>query len=112
LEQILGLAEFAEFKGFVATLRSAVEKLETIEDRDSGDVCFVAGVELKLAFDQREGLFLEAEMEEGKSFFELGFRFAKDHFRKIVGADRFLADLPKVDSPESSLRANSAQHRI
>ena len=89
MKQILGLAEFAEFKGFVATLRSAVEKLETIEDRDSGDVCFVAGVELKLAFDQREGLFLEAEMEEGKGFFELGFRFAKDHFRKIVGADRF-----------------------
>jgi hypothetical protein len=87
LEQILGLAEFAA--GRIGAFGSAVEKLETIEDRDSGDVRFVAGVELKLAIDQREGLFFEAEMEEGKGFFELGFRFAKDHFRKIVGADRF-----------------------
>jgi hypothetical protein len=87
LEQILGLAEFAA--GRIGTFGGAVEKLETIEDRDSGDIRFVAGVGLKLAFDQREGLFFEAEMEEGKGFFELGFRFAKDHFRKIVGADRF-----------------------
>jgi hypothetical protein len=43
---------------------------------------------VKKAIDQRQGLIIQAEVEEGDGFFEFGLRFAKDHFRKIVGADR------------------------